>query len=239
MTDTRQVADEVLHGMRDYYRARAPEYDEWWLRRGRYDRGPEANAAWFAEADEVRAAFDAVGFTGDVLELAPGTGNWTERLARVADHVVALDGSPEMLAINRARLEQQGLADKVSFGQVDLFDWSPDREYDAVFFGFWLTHVPAERLEAFLANVAATLRPGGRLGIIDSRREPESTSPDQPLAPEGEDIMTRRLNDGRAFEIVKRYFAPETLAAQLARVGIRANVRETARHFVYAVGTRR
>lgn len=27
-----------------HYRARAPEYDEWWLRTGRYDRGPEALA---------------------------------------------------------------------------------------------------------------------------------------------------------------------------------------------------
>ena len=39
----------------DYYRARAGEYDSWWLRQGRFDRGAEANAAWFAEAAELEA----------------------------------------------------------------------------------------------------------------------------------------------------------------------------------------
>jgi SAM-dependent methyltransferase len=229
----------VLSEMQTYYRDRAGEYDEWWLRKGRYDRGAAFNAEWFAEVAEVQAAFDSAGFTGDVLELAPGTGNWTERLARTAERVTALDASPEMIALNHARLAAQGLADKVVFQQTDLFAWQPERAYDGVFFGFWLSHVPAERQDDFLRRVAAALRPGGTLGIIDSRREQTSTAPDQPLAPAGEDIMTRRLNDGRAYQIVKRYFAPEELAAQLGRHGIAADVRETARHFLYVLGRKR
>jgi hypothetical protein len=27
--------------------------------------------------------------------------------------------------------------------------WRPDRRYDVVFFGFWLSHVPLERFAAF------------------------------------------------------------------------------------------
>ncbi|MBX6342304.1 MAG: class I SAM-dependent methyltransferase, partial [Thermomicrobiaceae bacterium] len=50
--------------MREYYRERAAEYDEWFYRQGRYDRGPEANARWFAEADEVAAALDALDLRG-------------------------------------------------------------------------------------------------------------------------------------------------------------------------------
>ncbi len=68
------VSSQTLNEMVDYYRARANEYDEWFYRRGRYDRGPEANARWFAEVDEVFAALDALGIEGDVIELAPGTG---------------------------------------------------------------------------------------------------------------------------------------------------------------------
>src|SRR6266508_6846961 len=56
------------------------EYDEWWQRRGRYDRGSEENARWFSERTEVLTAFDRLDLRGDVLELAPGTGIWTERL---------------------------------------------------------------------------------------------------------------------------------------------------------------
>jgi demethylmenaquinone methyltransferase/2-methoxy-6-polyprenyl-1,4-benzoquinol methylase len=233
------VPQQIISEMQTYYRDRAGEYDEWWFRKGRYDRGPESNAEWFAEMAEVQGAFDAAGFSGEVLELAPGTGNWTERLARSAAHVTALDASPEMIALNTARLTAQGLADKVAFHQTDLFAWQPQLAYDGFFFGFWLSHVPAERLDDFLEQVAAALRPGGMLGIIDSRREQSSTAPDQPLAPAGEDIMTRRLNDGRAYQIVKRYFAPEELAALLARHDIDADVRETALHFIYVVGRKR
>ena len=32
-----------------YYQARASEYDEWFLRQGRYDRGSAQNAPWFTE----------------------------------------------------------------------------------------------------------------------------------------------------------------------------------------------
>ena len=81
----RSLLDEQL----DYYKERAAEYDEWWERRGRFDRGPDANSRWFAEIDAVRAVFDDLPLNGDVLELAPGTGYWTELLARRADGVTA------------------------------------------------------------------------------------------------------------------------------------------------------
>jgi demethylmenaquinone methyltransferase/2-methoxy-6-polyprenyl-1,4-benzoquinol methylase len=232
------VPGEVLAEQQEYYRERAAEYDEWWERRGRYDRGAAENDQWLAEIAEVRAAFDAADFGGEVLELAGGTGNWTAYLAARAAHVTVLDGSAEMVAINRARLEREGMAERVSFERVDLFEWQSARQYDAVFFGFWLSHVPAERLERFFATVSAALRPGGTLGIIDSRREPRSSSPDQPPPPQGVDIMTRRLNDGRTFQIVKRYDEPAELAARLAAYGIQTRAATTATHFLYAVGTR-
>jgi demethylmenaquinone methyltransferase/2-methoxy-6-polyprenyl-1,4-benzoquinol methylase len=234
MTRTDAIPNEILTEQQQYYRERAAEYDEWWERRGRYDRGASENGIWFDEVATVRAAFDAADFSGDVLELAGGTGNWTAYLAARARHVTVLDGSPEMIAINRVRLRDAGLIERVRYEQVDLFAWWPERQYDAVFFGFWLSHVPEEHLGRFFDAVAAALRPGGTLGIIDSRREPRSSSPDQPPPPKGTDVMTRRLNDGRTFQIVKRYDEPEDLAARLATHGIQARVATTPTHFLYA-----
>src|SRR6476620_8472284 len=92
----------VLREQLDYYRERAAEYDQWWLRQGRYDRGPALNAQWFAEAAAVSSALSAFRPAGRVLELACGTGIWTAQLLPFASHLTALDGSPEMLAINAA-----------------------------------------------------------------------------------------------------------------------------------------
>jgi 2-polyprenyl-3-methyl-5-hydroxy-6-metoxy-1,4-benzoquinol methylase len=64
-------------------------------RQGRYDRGPDMNARWFAECDEVFAALDFFHPAGEVLELAAGTGIWTERLLHTASTVTAVDASPD------------------------------------------------------------------------------------------------------------------------------------------------
>jgi 2-polyprenyl-3-methyl-5-hydroxy-6-metoxy-1,4-benzoquinol methylase len=231
---SRPVSDKTLQEMKTYYRERAREYDEWFYRQGRYDRSPETNARWFAEVDEVFAQLDTLHMSGDVLELAPGTGIWTERLLRTASSVTAVDASPEMLEVNRAKVESS----RVTYILADLFSWRPARTYDGVLFGFWISHVPLERLDEFLRSVASMLRPGGKLFFVDGRREPSSTASNHQLPEADSQVMTRRLNDGRAFEIVKNFYDPVELAARCARAGLEVTVRETATYFLYGSGTR-
>jgi demethylmenaquinone methyltransferase/2-methoxy-6-polyprenyl-1,4-benzoquinol methylase len=106
LTDSGQ---EILNEQAAYYRARAPEYDEWWQRSGRYDRGPDATARWKAEVEQVDTELAAAALTGHVADLACGTGWWTERLARTADRLTCIDASPETIEINRTRLRGAGL----------------------------------------------------------------------------------------------------------------------------------
>ena len=216
-----------------YYRARAGEYDEWFRRDGRYDRGPEANARWAEEIGLVSDALTAFNPVGDVLELAAGTGWWTQGLAQYAGSLTAVDASPETLAINRGKLGDA----PVRYMEADLFEWQPDRQYDVVFFSFWLSHVPPERFDAFWNLVRACLKPTGRVFFLDSRYDPDSTAADHRL--EGEDATTtgRRLNDGREFRIVKVFYQPDALAARLAGLGWDVTVRTTPNHFLYGSGT--
>lgn len=240
----------------EYYRARAGEYDAWWHRTGRYDRGPEANAAWFAEQAETIAALDAFRPTGRVLELACGTGLWTERLAKYADSLTAVDGSPEMLALNAARLKavvaERGPAEpvrgrdatapapskreraQVKYVEADLFAWRPAERFDVVFFSFWLSHVPPERFAEFWRLVEACLAPGGRVFVLDSLHDAGSTAADHRLPPPTETTLLRQLDDGREFRIVKVFYDPRGLAEQLATLGWTAEVRRTGRYFLYA-----
>jgi len=216
-----------------YYRARAGEYDEWFRRDGRYDRGPEANALWAEEVGQVSDTLAAFSPVGDVLELAAGTGWWTERLARYADSLTAVDASPETLAINRAKLGDA----PVRYEVADLFQWQPDRQYDVVFFSFWLSHVPPERFDVFWQMVRACLKPGGRVFFLDSRYEETSTAADHRL--EGEDATStlRRLKDGREFRVVKVFYRPDDLAGRLKALGWNMDVQTTPHYFLYGAGT--
>ncbi len=226
----------LLAEQRAYYRARAGEYDEWWQRQGRYDHGPDARRHWHDEVTAVERALDAFAPGGDVLELAPGTGWWTERLARRATTLTCVDASREVIAINRARLAGAGHA-QARYLEADLFRWRPDRKYDVVFFSFWLSHVPWECFEEFWAIVATALRPSGRVFLIDSCRETTSGARDHHQPVEA-GLQERRLNDGRTYRIVKLFYEPDSLAARLGQFGWRAEMHRTECYFIYGSAER-
>ena len=219
------MPDLVLQEQVDYYRARAAEYDEWFYRKGRYDHGDESNRVWFEEADSVFDALDTMAPTGDVLELAPGTGIWTERLLRTARYVTAIDASSEMIARNRAKLGNG--ATRVTFQVADIFEWKPSVKFDAIVFCFWISHVPATRLDQFLDMIASALKGGGQIFFVDGRKEPSVMASNQIMPAVDTEFMTRKLNDGREFQIVKNYYQPSKLAHQFASHGLDVDVRET------------
>jgi len=225
----------LLAEQRAYYRLRAPEYDEWWQRTGRYDTGEDSAREWADQVEVVATALGRFGATGDVLELAGGTGWWTERLARSTGQLTVVDASPETLAINRHRV---GDRPDISYVVADLFDWRPDRLYDAVFFSFWLSHVPRARFAAFWQQVGACLRPGGRVFLIDNRRDPTVTRPDPYVFEDADDIQRRRLGDGSEHRVVKVFYEPAELEEGLSVEAWRARI-EGTRWFVFGSAERR
>ena len=148
---------KLLEQQLTYYRERAPEYDEWFLREGRYDRGAQHRSEWFREVVLIERELHDLVLGKDVLELAAGTGLWTKRLANSAKRVVAVDGSPEAIEINRHRLRSS----EIEYEIADIFTWQPRRTFDVVFFSFWLSHVPAQRFETFWDTVRLALNPRG------------------------------------------------------------------------------
>lgn len=228
------MTDAILQQQIGYYRARASEYDEWFYRVGRYDRGPALNERWFSEINTVVTALDTFGHDATILELACGTGIWTERLAKQATHVTAIDASVEMIRLNRVRVRSA----QVSYVQADLFEWQPARTYDAVFFGFWLSHVPPERFDDFWRLVWNSLRGGGRFFLVDSRRDATSTANDHRLPEPTTTTLERKLNDGREFRIYKIFYEPAALAARLKSLGWEARIQATPHYFIYGEGVK-
>lgn len=115
----RIIADQIA-----YYRARAPEYDK------TFHGGHDA---------ELIAALDAATPRGRVLELASGTGVWTQSLVRhPVESILAVDAAPEMLTIHAERV----VDDRITRVTADLFSWQAPDRFDFVTFAFWLSHVP-------------------------------------------------------------------------------------------------
>jgi SAM-dependent methyltransferase len=220
---------DLLDEQLAYYRARAEEYDDWFLRREQYDRGREENSRWFGELRVLEAALRAAEPAGDILELACGTGWWTKRLLTRATRLVAVDASPEMLRLNRERVSDP----RVDHVLADVFDWKPKSRFDLVFFGFWLSHVPRDRFEGFWSMVDDALNPDGRVFFVDNRHVLSASAPTDEA-----DAQVRRLNDGRTFKIVKVYYEPVELTASLARLGWTCEIWATEKFFIFGTAAR-
>lgn len=198
-----------------FYHAVASEYED--------------HALPFAGGDELSEALDAFLPAGKVLELACGPGVWTGRLLGHATELTAVDASPEMLAIASARAGDE----RVRFVQADVFGWEPDRRYDVVFFGFWLSHVPLERFASFWSLVADCLGPDGRVFFVDDGHR----TADELIEGESSATIRRQLNDGTPYRIVKVPHRPADLEARLERLGWRITVTPTSGPFFWGAGS--
>jgi demethylmenaquinone methyltransferase/2-methoxy-6-polyprenyl-1,4-benzoquinol methylase len=153
------------------------------------------------------------------LELAPGAGRWTGALLDVCERITAVDTSAEMHDINRSRHGDV----RIEYVVADLFEYQPDGEYDLIFAGYWLSHVPPGRFQSFWSMLRNALAPGGHVVMVDDGvRDADGTErfADDPTG--GGDH--RRLPDGRQFTIVKMAYAPRDLEARLADLDWRAAV---------------
>jgi SAM-dependent methyltransferase len=200
-----------------YYRAIADEYED--------------HAIDAPGQHELLSAIRSFRPAGDVLELACGSGRWTEMLRRSAASVTAVDGAPEMLARARTRV---GASPTVRFVEADLFSWRPTRRYDAVVFGFWISHVPADRFESFWHLVDEALEPGGRVFFFDDNHRPD------PELVEGIDspIVRRELNDGTPFRVLKIPYEPAALEQRLRALDWDISVTGTCGPFYWGAGGR-
>ena len=211
------AADPVIRQQIDYYRKRATEYDDWFFQRGRYDAGNQRRQEWQTEIARTRAMLGSLGPVEEALELACGTGIWTERLREQARRVTAVDASPEVVELARQRVNHDP---RVTFQVADLFAYEPLRRYDLVLFTFWLSHVPPARLSRFFALLRRSLRPGGVLFALDQRATAAKQTSDDTLQP-------RSLADGRTFQVVKVYYRPPDLQALFAEHGFSVQVTTT------------
>lgn len=209
------MSDPILNEQIEYYRARAREYDE-----------------SIAVASEMmrrgKSLLRNLGKFNSILELACGTGIWTETLLQMGNEVTAIDAAPEMLVIARQKLGEE----RIKYRQADLFHWEPKQKYDLVFFANWLSHVPPAALDEFLSKVQQSTQAGGQIALIDQYLPSDS---DRQIAKD-DFYATRPVEDGRQFTIVKAFYDLPQLQNKLERLGFEVHTSKFTDTFFFFTG---
>ncbi len=185
------MSERVVADMQAYYAGRAAEYERVYAKPER-QADLRAIEAWLPGCFAGRRA----------IEIACGTGWWTQFAARDATQWLATDVNPETLAIARGK----ALPASVRLSVADAYALAGvEGRFDAAFAGFWWSHVPLERTGEWLDGLHACLLPSARVVLIDNRFVERSSSPITRRDEAGNSYQTRRLDDGATFEVLKNF----------------------------------
>jgi demethylmenaquinone methyltransferase/2-methoxy-6-polyprenyl-1,4-benzoquinol methylase len=193
--------------MRAYYAQRASSYERVYHKPER-QADLRAMEAWLAGVFGGRR----------VLEVACGTGWWTPHGAAAARSWLATDVNPETLAIAQAK----PMPPQVQFAEVNAYSLAElgAQRFDGAFAGFWWSHVPLARLQAWLALLHDRLEPGAKVVMLDNRYVPGSSTPISRRDAGGNSYQSRTLDDGSTHEVLKNF---PTRDEAFAAIGQRAH----------------
>jgi ubiquinone/menaquinone biosynthesis C-methylase UbiE len=208
--------------MAQYYAQRAPQYE-------RVYHKPERQPDLLRLREFVAAMFAGK----DVLEVACGTGYWTEIISHSAASIVALDINEEVLALARAKPVPQG---RVTFLRGDAFALPElPRRFNAALAGFWWSHVPKSRLRNFLNGLHRALQPGATVMFFDNAYVEGSSTPlsrkdsdGNPVSqPDTEDntYQERVLDDGSTHRVLKNFPTGDELRVVVNGMAINVEIR--------------
>jgi SAM-dependent methyltransferase len=187
----------------EYYRERAAEYDEVYRKPERQD-----------DLARLRQLLPALAAGRRVLEIAAGTGFWTQVLAATSAAITATDLNPETLGVAAGR--DYGSA-QVRLEVADAYQpGAVPGDYDLVFCGFWWSHLRRADVPRFLAGLRRAVAPGTGLILLDNRYVPGSNHPVTRTSQDGDTYQLRRLADGRQYEVLKNFPGRDQLESDLA-----------------------
>jgi demethylmenaquinone methyltransferase/2-methoxy-6-polyprenyl-1,4-benzoquinol methylase len=194
-----------------YYSRRAAEYERI------YDK-PERQH----ELEWLRHRIPEVFRGRDVLEVACGTGYWTQFIAREARHVHACDINEAVLDIAR---EKPIPARKATFaiGDAVTLEGVP-QGCDAAFAGFWWSHVKKSETAKFVASLASKLAPGAVVAILDNNFVQGSSTAISRRDAEGNTYQMRPLATGEQYEVLQNFPTPEELTQAVRGVAREAHL---------------
>jgi len=204
--------------LRRYYAARAHEYEAIYAK-------PERQA----DLRRLEALLPPLFADHRVLEIACGTGYWTQFLALVAQHIVAVDANRETLDIAAAKSLS---AERVEFRIADAYALPAALGvFDAAFAGFWWSHIPVRERTRFYATLHRRLAAGAKIVFLDNRYVVGSSTSISHRDDDGNAYQRRRLADGSEHVVLKNFPTEPELVADVAHCA--RNVRYIALEYYW------
>ncbi len=193
-----------------YYSDRAKEYEKVYL-----------NPAEQEDLQTSEKLFQDLFVNKTVLEIACGTGYWTERIAKVATSIYATDVNESVIEIAKQRQKEN-----ITFAIADMFDFTPVEKFDGVFGGFIWSHILIQDLDKFIEKAGSFLKPGGTIVFIDGNAVAGTkhdlkniTKTDE----HGNTFQTRILENGTSHLVLKNFPTEEFLRQKLSSITTEIN----------------
>ena len=208
-----------------YYKERANEYERIYSKPERQD-----------DLKQSTVLLQDLFANEDLLEIACGTGFWTERIAQTAHSVLATDINETVIGIAR---KKEIANPKVIFSVADLYHFKPEKQYPALFGGFIWSHILRQDLDHFLETTHALVKPGGRVVWMDNNYVPGSNHPVTHTDEHGNTFQTRQLDDGSAHRVLKNFPTEIFLKEKLKGIAIEINITTLTYFWILSYRTRK
>jgi 2-polyprenyl-3-methyl-5-hydroxy-6-metoxy-1,4-benzoquinol methylase len=175
----------------EYYKERAKEYEKIYEKPERQE-----------ELDRATKILQEIFFDKEVLELACGTGYWTERIAMTARSILATDINKAVIDIARQKIFSKA---SVNFQVQDIFNLTPEYKYDSLFAGFIWSHIRLQDLDNFLSVVHNCVNPGGTIVFMDNNFVADSSRPITETDTQNNTYQARQLENGKDYLVLKNF----------------------------------
>src|SRR5262245_16685019 len=221
-------------GLRDsmfrYYDERASEYEDAYVLGTGTASMPDADV--FRREASVLAGIVERFARGRMVDLACGTGYWLPFYAARCSSVTLIDQAPRMLDQCRTKMATPGAPGQMTIVQGDVFEhrFGP-RTFDSALIGFLISHLSDDEERRLFEHLTVMLDTDGRFLIFDSAWSLERARSNGEV-----ERQQRRLNDGSAFEIFKRYIDRQDIDAWTTKHGVTTTIEHSGTAFVAVSG---